>query len=142
MIIEKCYDLAHRKGPLVARILIGGMFLIAGIHKIFGFEGTQAYIESVSLPFPALMVVLAILFEVLGGLSLILGYKIKYGATALIIFTIITSLSFHTNFSGQLQMTMFIKNMAIIGGLFYMTAFGAGHIAMDKKDHMHQQTLS
>lgn len=142
MIIERSYNIAHRKGPIVARILIGGMFLMAGIQKIFGFEGTQVYIESVGLPFPVFLVILAILFEVGGGLSLILGYKIKYGATALIIFTMVASLSFHTDFSNQIQMTLFLKNMAIIGGLFYITAFGAGHIALDKRDHMHQESLS
>lgn len=141
VVMEKYFNVAHRFGPLIARILIGGMFLMSGIQKIFAFEGIVAFTESVGMPYPAVAVVLAMLFEILGGLSILLGYKIGYGATVLIVHTLVASYYFHTNFADQVQMTFFIKNMAIIGGLLYMTAFGAGHFSLGKKEHMHQQSM-
>lgn len=141
IVMEKYFNVAHRFGPLLARILIGGMFIMSGVQKIFAFEGTVFFTESVGMPYPAVAVVLAILFEVLGGLSILLGWKIQYGAIALILYTALASYYFHSNFADQIQMAFFIKNMAIIGGLLYMTAFGAGHFSLGKKEHMHQESM-
>jgi len=95
--------------PLTARILIGGLFLMSAVGKAMAFEGTVGFTASVGLPIATLLVILSIILEILGGLSIILGYKIRYGAAALIIFVITVSLSFHTNFTDQIQMTFFMK---------------------------------
>jgi len=78
----------------------------------------------------------AIIFEVLGGLSVLLGFKARLGAIALIIFTIPAALIFHNfwAFEGmeqQTQMIMFMKNLAIIGGLLLITSFGSGPLSID-----------
>ena len=131
--MEKHTGAIHTFGPLVARILIGGMFLMAGIAKIFTFAGTAGFIGSVGLPFPEILALLAIIFEIAGGLSLILGYKIRYGADVLIVFTIVATAFFHNELSDQTQMIMFQKNLAIVGGLIYIYIHGAGHFAIDKE---------
>lgn len=123
----------HRFYPLLGRILIGSMFLMAGISKLFGFAGIVGYIVSVGLPSPELLAVIAIIFEIGGGLSLILGYKAHHGALALVLFTILASVFFHTNFGDQTQMALFTKNFAIIGGLLYIMTFGAGAFSLDSR---------
>lgn len=117
-------------GPLIARILIGGMFLMAGINKIFAFPFIVEFIGVNGLPIPEVLAVLAIAIEILGGLSLIIGYRIQYSAYALIAFTIIVSAVFHADFTNPGQVTLFTKNMAILGGLLYMAAFGAGSLSL------------
>jgi putative oxidoreductase len=75
----------------------------------------------------------AIVIEIGGGLSLLLGYWTRAGAIALILFMIPTTLLFHTNFADQNQMIHFLKNLAMFGGLFYVAAYGAGPLSMDAR---------
>ena len=119
--------------PLIARILVGGMFVMAGISKITGFAGTVAFATSVGLPAPQLAIIIAILIEILGGLSVLLGYRIKWGAGALALFTIAAAVIFHADFANQMQQTLFVKNLAITGALLYMMRFGAGLLSLDAK---------
>lgn len=85
------------------------------------------------MPFRRAFLVLAIIIEILGSLSIIIGFKAKWGALALFIFMIPTTLIFHTHFSEQLQLIMFWKNLSIMGGLLFITAYGAGTISIDEK---------
>ena len=71
--------------PLAARILVGGMFVWAGYLKIVGYTAMVAYAGMV-LPSPEIAIIIAIVVEILGGLSILLGYKIKWGALALAAF--------------------------------------------------------
>ncbi|MBI2617896.1 DoxX family protein [Candidatus Kaiserbacteria bacterium] len=118
--------------PLVARVLVGGMFLMGGIQKITGFAGMVLFAQSAGLPSPELAITIAIVVEILGGLSVILGYRIFWGALALGIFTIAASFIFHTNFADQVQQMFFIKNMGIVAALLYMVRFGAGQFSIEK----------
>lgn len=119
--------------PLVGRVLIGGMFLMAGIQKALGLTGTAGYIESVGLPFPLLLAVLAAILEIAAGLGLVLGYQARYSALSLAVFTLLASVFFHMDFSQQVQVAMFTKNLAIIGGLLYISTFGAGAYSIDSR---------
>lgn len=121
----------RRYGPLLARILIGGMFLYNGIIKISGFEGTVGYINSVNLPSPEILAVIALIIEIACGLLLILGYRIAKAATVLVVFTVLATIFFHSNTSDPMQFVLMTKNLAIIGGLLYMMTFGAGHITIE-----------
>lgn len=112
--------------PLVARILLGLIFVMSGITKITGFEGTQQYMASHGIPMTTIFLVGAILVEVLGGLSIILGLWARAGAVALFLFLIPATLIFHTDFSQQTQVIMFLKNLSIMGGLLLVMAFGSG----------------
>jgi putative oxidoreductase len=113
------------------RILIAVLFLLSGLSKIAAPVMTQGYIASVGLPAPLLAYLIAIFVEVGGGILLLVGYQTRIVALIVAAFTLATALAFHTNFSDQNQMSHFLKNIAIIGGLLQITAFGAGSLSLD-----------
>jgi len=116
---------------LIGRILAGQFFLLAGVNKISAYAGTQGYMEAMGVPGMLLPVV--ILLEVVGGLALIIGMKTQWVSYALAAFTLAAAFIFHFNFGDQMQMIMFMKNIAITGGLLVLSAAGAGQISMDAK---------
>jgi putative oxidoreductase len=123
---------------LLARLLMVALFLPAGLSKIAGFEGTVGYIASVGLPMASVGAVLAILVEVLAPLALLVGWRTRWAALVLAIFTLIASVLFH-NFWAMpaeqqfMQQLMFMKNIAVVGGLFALAAFGAGAWSLDAR---------
>ena len=118
---------------LVGRVLLSIIFILAGFGKIGGFAGTAGYIASVGLPLPEVLTALTIVVELLGGLMLLVGLKTRLVATVLTVFTLLAAVIFHSNFGDQIQMTMFLKNLAMAGGLFYVIAGGAGRYSIDAK---------
>ena len=128
----------NRYGPLVARILIAAIFVLSGFGKIGGFAGTVGYIGSVGLPLPQLATVLAIVVEVGGGLALLAGYGTRLAALALALFTLVATFVFH-NFWAMpaeqvmVQQLMFLKNIAVVGGLLVLAAHGAGAYSVDAR---------
>ncbi|MFC3179797.1 DoxX family protein [Cypionkella sinensis] len=116
--------------PLIARIIIGGFFLLAGIGKIGDVAGTAGYMQSVGLP--GFLVWPAIIFEIGVGLCMILGFKTRIVALAAAAFCVVTAVLFHNNFADQTQMIMFLKNFSIAGGFLMFFAHGAGAVALDK----------
>lgn len=117
---------------LGGRILLALIFIMSGISKITDFEGTLAYMSAYGMPLTWLFALGAIALELVGGISLIAGFLTRLGALALIVFLIPTTLIFHTDFADKLQMIMFMKNLAIIGGLLMVFSFGAGKISVDE----------
>lgn len=118
--------------PLVARVLVGGMFVMAGVGKVTNYAGTVAFAGASGLPSPEIAIALAIVIEILGGLSVVLGYRIFWGATALAVFTVVASFVFHGNFADQMQQLLFTKNMGIVAALLYMARFGSGKLSIEK----------
>lgn len=116
--------------PLVARILIGGFFLMAGVGKVGDIAGTAGYIQSVGLP--GFLAWPAAIFEILLGLALIVGYQTRIAALAGAAFCVVTAVIFHSNFGDQTQMVMFLKNFSIAGAFLMFFANGAGKLALDK----------
>lgn len=125
-------NLIYKYGPLVSRIFISAIFLFSGVNKIRNFQGTKQYMSTAGIPVTAFFLVIAIILEIAGGLSILVGFKAKIGAFLLIIFIIPTTLIFHTNFPDQVQMIMFMKNLAILGGLISVAVYGSGSISLDK----------
>ncbi len=123
---------------LMGRILLALLFVPAGISKISGFEGTVGYIASKGLPAPSLGAIIAIVVEVGLGLALALGYKARLSALVLAVFTVVAGFFFH-NFwamdAAQVMVNqiMFMKNLAIAGGLLGIAAWGAGAYSLDAK---------
>ena len=119
--------------PLIARSSLAVIFLRSGITKLFGFVGTQSYMAANGIPksLTGILLVLAIIGELFGGISLILGYKARWGAIALILFLIPATLIFHTNFADNSQTIQFLKNVAILGGLLMVYTYGAGPLSVD-----------
>jgi putative oxidoreductase len=89
------------------------------------------YIESVGLPFPMVLGVLSMILEIVAGAALIVGYKTRYAALVLAVFALIATLFFHMDFSDMTQVGFFTKNLGIIGGLLYISTFGAGGYSID-----------
>ena len=110
--------------PVVGRILIAAIFVLSGISKIADPAGTLGYIGSTGFPFPALALDAAIGVEVIGGITLVAGYRVKTVAAALAGFSIVTALMFHADLADQNQFIHFFKNIAMAGGLLQIVAFG------------------
>lgn len=130
-------DLAKTYAPLLGRILIALLFLRSGISKITGFSAVAAGMANKSMPFAEVLLVGAIVFEIAGGLMLILGWKPRWGAILLILFTIPATLFYHDfwNFEGaqyRIQLSQFTKNLAIMGGLFIVIGLGSGPLSLEK----------
>ncbi len=122
---------------LIGRILLAFMFVVAGWGKLTGFAGTVGYVASVHVPMPEVATALALVVELGGGLLLALGWKARWAALALAGFTLVASLVFHDfwNMSGAEAMTnqlFFFKNVAVIGGMLMVFAFGPGRLSLDK----------
>ena len=116
--------------PLIARLFIGGFFLLAGVGKIGDVAGTAGYIQSVGLP--GFLAWPAIIFEIAVGLALIVGFQTRIVALAGAAFCVFTAVFFHNNFADQVQMIMFLKNFSIAGAFLLFFAHGAGKYALDK----------
>ena len=122
---------------LVARILLALMFVSAGFSKIGGFEGTAGYIASKGLPLPQLGAAIAIVVELAGGIMLIVGWKARWAALAIAVFTVAATVIFHnywamTGADAFTQRLMFWKNVSVIGGLLAVYAFGPGRWSIDR----------
>jgi len=123
-------------GSLVGRILLSAIFLFSGFGKIANWSGTADSMAQHGMPAVPLFLAGAIAFEVLGGLSLLLGLYGRLGAVLLILFLIPTTLVFHNFWAvdaaqQQNQMIHFMKNVGIMGGLFTVAGMGVGRYSVD-----------
>jgi putative oxidoreductase len=113
------------------RIILGAFFLMAGISKLTGdIAGLAAYIESGGLP--GILAWPTIIFEIAVGLALIAGFQTRIAALAAAAFCVATAALYHNNFADQLQMTMFVKNIALAGAYLFVAGMGPGRLAVDK----------
>jgi putative oxidoreductase len=122
---------------LIGRILLAVIFLISGFGKIGGFEGTAGYIASKGLPLPQVVAALTIAVELGGGLLLAVGWKARWAALALAVFTLLAAIIFHNFWAAEAAQKMnqqinFLKNLAITGGMLMVFAFGPGRYSVDK----------
>ena len=117
-------------GPLVARVLLALVFIIAGVGKLTGFAGTVGYIASVGLPMPEVLAILTIIVEIAGGIALAIGFMGRMAAMLLFVFTFLATVVFHNNLGDQMQNTMALKNLAMMGGLLLVMIYGSGPKSM------------
>ena len=123
--------------PLAARILLGAIFLVAGIRKVLAFAGTVAYFTKLGFPAPEAMAVIAIVIEIGGSTLLIVGWRTRWVAWLLALFVLIAAFAAHRFWevdAAQMnnQLNHFLKNLSIIGGLLMIVAFGPGSASADK----------
>ena len=116
---------------LAGRILLSVMFFMAGLSKIGAYAGTQGYMESQGVPGFLLPLVIGV--EVIAPVLLVIGWQTRYAAIALAGFTAAAALMFHLNFADQMQSILFMKNIAITGGLLLLATHGAGELSLDSK---------
>ena len=123
---------------LAGRVLIASVYLVAGVRKLMGFAGTVGYFTKLGFPAPEFVTVLAIIIEIGGGLLLVFGWKTRWAAWLIALFTLIAAFAAHRFWEiadpGQYanQMNHFLKNMAIVGGLIFVATFGPGRASVDK----------
>ena len=116
---------------LIGRVLISGIFLLSGFNKIGNYEGTVGWMESFGIP--GLLLIPAIILEVVAPILVIIGYQTRIAAGALSLFCIATAIIFHTDFSDQMQVVAFMKNIALAGGFLFLLVNGAKSYCFDKK---------
>lgn len=116
--------------PLVGRIFIGALFLIAGFGKLGDVAGFAGYMASAGVP--AFLAWPAVIFELALGASMILGFQTRIMALLGAGFCIVAAVLYH-NPSDPAQMNTFLKNFAIAGGFLMIFAHGAGAVAVDKR---------
>jgi putative oxidoreductase len=130
-------EVLERYGPLAARFLLSQIFLVSGVMKVLDPSGTSAQMESRGLFWVPFFLVAAILVELGGGLSLLLGCKARLGALALFLFLIPVTLTFHNFWTyppeqQQMQMILFMHNLTLLGGLLLVMTFGPGPYSIDR----------
>ena len=116
---------------LVGRAFLAAIFLLSGLGKIGAYAGTAAYMASAGVPGALLPAVIAL--EVVGAIAITLGWKTRIAALLLAGFTLLSGVLFHSNFADQIQMIMFMKNVAITGGFLLLVANGAGALSLDRR---------
>ena len=116
---------------LVARILISALFLLNGIFKISNYDGTVGWMEGFGIP--GILLIPTIILEIVGPILIILGYKAKIAAGLLSLFCIATAVIFHNDFSDQMQLGSFLKNIALAGGFTFIFINGTKDFSLDRK---------
>ncbi len=116
---------------LIGRIFISGVFLLSGFNKIGNYDGTVGWMESFNLP--GFLLIPAIVLEILTPILIIIGYQTRIAAAALSLFCLATAIIFHSDFSDQMQLVAFMKNIALAGGFLFLVVNGARGYCLDKK---------
>ena len=113
----------------VGRVLLSALFLIEGLGKISMQEDVILYMEDYGVP--GILFMPATILEILFPLFLIVGYKTKWAASIMALFTFAVAIIFQTNFDEGVQMIFFLKDLAIAGGFMIIVAYGPGKISLD-----------
>ena len=121
---------------LIGRILLALLFVPSGFSKIGGFAGTVGYIASKGVPLPELAAAAAIGIELGLGLLLLVGWQTRWAALGIALFTVVITFIFHNFWAVPVDQVMaqqqnFFKNMAAVGGLLTVAAWGAGAWSVD-----------
>ena len=110
-------------------MFLSALFLIEGLGKISIQEDVIMYMEDYGVP--GILFLPALALEILFPIILILGYKTKWAASIMALFTFTVAIIFHTNFSESMQLMLFLKDIAIAGGFMIVIAHGPGKISLD-----------
>ncbi|WP_432799300.1 DoxX family protein [Poriferisphaera sp. WC338] len=124
---------------VVGRLMLVAIFLMSALgNKIPNFEATTQFMASEGMPMPKLMLAGGIVFLILGGLSILVGFKARIGAAMLIAFLVLATYYFHDFWTiadaqaREMEMIGFMKNLALIGAMTFVFANGAGVWSLDK----------
>ena len=115
----------------IGRVFISTLFLISAYNKIYSIDGTMNWMEGFGVP--GILLIPAIILEIVGPVLIIIGYKTKLAAGLLSLFCIATAVIFHNDFANQMQLTSFLKNIALAGGFLMLFVNGAKGFSLDNK---------
>ena len=133
------FDKLQNPLALAGRLLMAWLFVHAGIDKLTGFSGAVAYISSADMPMPHAGAAVALVVEIVAGIALIVGYHTRIAALVLAVFTLAATLLFHNYLAlpADQQIVprlLFNKNIAVVGGLLTLAAWGAGAWSLDGRN--------
>ncbi|RWA53451.1 hypothetical protein AU476_13985 [Cupriavidus sp. UYMSc13B] len=114
-----------------ARVLLALIFVLSGLSKLGAPDGTRAYMEAMHVPGALLWP--TVLFEIGGGLLIFAGYRTRLIAILFAGFCLVSAAIFHSQFSEQVQVIMFLKNVSIAGGFMLLAIDGAGPFSFDAR---------
>ncbi|HBC56391.1 MAG TPA: DoxX family protein [Gammaproteobacteria bacterium] len=117
--------------PLIGRILLAHIFVLAGVNKLFSVGQTQHYMALFNMP--PILIWPTILLEIGCGVALILGWYTRTNALLLAIFTLVAGIIFHYQPGNDIQMILLMKNICIVGGLILLLQTGAGDYSLDNR---------
>ena len=116
---------------ILGRIFLSAIFIIEGLRKLFFQEQTIEFMEAYGVP--GILFFPSVIFEILFPLLIIVGYKTKLASLIMILFILTVTIIFHTDFSNEVQLIAFLKNIAIAGGFLIIFARSTGKYSIDYK---------
>ena len=124
-------------GKLLARVMFSLIFVAAGAHKILTFAVTSTMMADKGIPMADVLLIVAIIMELGGGLMILFGFRARLGAFMIFLFIIPVTFVFHSfwMFDGSesvVQMQQLLKNLAMMGGALYIMVVGSGKLSLDK----------
>jgi putative oxidoreductase len=118
--------LTQSLAALAGRILLAALFLWSGAEKVMDYAGTLAYMRRAALPYPEVLLFASAIVEMGCGAALVVGWKTRGAAAILFLWLIAATAVFHNPASGGNWMVHVMKNLAIMGGMLMLFAFGPG----------------
>jgi len=115
----------------LARVLMSSLFIWDGLLQLRNPGGTAHFFASVHIPVPDVAVWISVAVHLIGGLGVLLGYKIRWAAGLLILLCLGTALGVHLPAGDQANMVGFYKNLVMTGGFLYVIVYGAGGMSVD-----------
>lgn len=127
-------DAISKWAQVAGRVALGTIFVVSAFGKVTAWRGTVAYASSKGVP--GTLLAIATVLECFGGVSIMVGFKARWGALALLIFLVPVTLVFHNFWAvpaeqQPMEMVNFLKNLAIGGGLLMLLGRGAGAFSID-----------
>jgi len=120
---------------LLARIFMASLFLWSGAEKLFDLHGAAGFAASRGVPFASALMPAAIALELLAGLALVLGWRVREAAIVLVVWMGVLGPWFHQFWNAppqlwQMVIDDFFHHFVMIGGMIYVAVFGPGRIAL------------
>ena len=116
---------------LIGRIMVSAIFLFSGINKTLNYDGTVGWMEGYGIP--GVLLIPAIIIEIIFPILIIVGYQTRIAASGLLLFSLLTAFIFHLDFSNQMQVIAFLKNVGLAGGMLFLVVHGAKDFSLEKK---------
>ena len=115
----------------IGRLLISALFLISAYNKIFSIDGTMGWMEGFGIS--GFLLYPTIALEIILPILIIIGYQARLSAGLLAIFCLATAFIFHNDFTNQMEMISFLKNIGLAGGFLFIVANGTRNFSIDRK---------
>lgn len=115
----------------LGRVLLVTLFILAGTNKLGAYEGTAGWMEAMGVP--GALLPLVIFAEIVGALTIIVGFQTRLAALGLAVFSIASALIFHNNIADQAEFLNFFKNLSMAGGFLILAANGTKSWSLDAR---------